>query len=403
MRNLPVHWSEGMFLRPHQFQAAERYWTEALQTSEQWDHAYNYGLRRIELSEEAISNYQFQLEVCRARMADGTLISLDVGQEPDRTDLKDAVTGLQQALIGLEDAFEKEAVIRVYLAVPKLKLGNANVVRPDVEGKHRFVSRQASFQDETTGGNDQEVEQLQLNVRVLLSTEDLTGYELLPIAQIRRSGEREALPELDASYIPPVLAIDAWRPLGRDIVRALYDFIGQKIEVFSEQTRGSGFTFEGRESGDLDRLFLLSVLNAAYCTLGQLCFASGVHPFTAYTELCRIAGMLSVFGEKRRAPELPAYDHDDLARIFRYVRQQIEMLISRVRETVYERRYFEGSGLGMLVSLQSHWFHSDWKWYVGVDKGDLTEEECRALLSPRLLDWNGRGELTRTKASRSSG
>src|SRR5688572_28048231 len=28
MKNLPVHWSEGMFLRPHHFQAADRHWAE---------------------------------------------------------------------------------------------------------------------------------------------------------------------------------------------------------------------------------------------------------------------------------------------------------------------------------------------------------------------------------------
>ena len=97
--------------------------------------------------------------------------------------------------------------------------------------------------------------------------------------------------------------------------------------------------------------------------------------------------MLAVFGDEPRQPDLPAYDHDDLARIFRYVRLQIETLISRVPERIYERQYFEGAGLGMQVQLQPHWFHSDWQWFVGVDKGSLTGEECRALLSPQLLDW----------------
>ena len=45
MHNLPVHWSEGLFLRPHHFQAADRYWTEAADLSEQWDHQYHYGIR----------------------------------------------------------------------------------------------------------------------------------------------------------------------------------------------------------------------------------------------------------------------------------------------------------------------------------------------------------------------
>ena len=90
MRNLPVHWYEGLFLRPQHFQAAERYWTEALQTSEHYDHPYRYGLRRFEFSEEAIGNYQFQVLACEARMRDGTLLSLDAGQQLDRLDLRAA-------------------------------------------------------------------------------------------------------------------------------------------------------------------------------------------------------------------------------------------------------------------------------------------------------------------------
>ena len=48
-----------------------------------------------------------------ARLRDGTLIAIDPGAELDRLDLK--------------EAFAKESVVRVFLAVPKLKLGAANV------------------------------------------------------------------------------------------------------------------------------------------------------------------------------------------------------------------------------------------------------------------------------------
>ena len=52
MRYLPVHWFEGMFLRPHQFQAADRHWEECLATSGRWDNPYNYGIQHIDLSPE---------------------------------------------------------------------------------------------------------------------------------------------------------------------------------------------------------------------------------------------------------------------------------------------------------------------------------------------------------------
>jgi type VI secretion system protein ImpJ len=373
MRNSAVHWSEGLFLRPHHFQAADRHWTETLQTSEQWDHQYNYGLRKLELSPEAMANYQVQVNACQARMKDGTLISLEAGQELDRIDLK--------------EAFATQSSVRVYLAAPKLKMGGANVATGADAGKQRYSEIKQSPQDESFGGNDQEIQLKVLNVRVLLSTQDLEGYELLPIAQIQRAGAREAAPQLDTDYIPPVLAIDAWSPLGRDIVRAIYDIIGKKIEVLSEQVVNRGITLVSQEPGDLDRLLMLAELNAAYATLGALAFALGVHPLVAYTELCRIVGQLSIFAPERRVPDIPHYDHDDLGRIFRYLKERIELLLNAIRDYEYEQRFFMGEGKGMRVTIESKWLGSDWQWFVGVSRGSLSEKECLAWLSPGALDW----------------
>ena len=385
MRNLPVHWFEGMFLRPQHFQAAERYWTEVLQTSEQWDHPYNYGLRSIALSSEAIANFQIDLTACKARLKDGTLVVLEAGQQPDRVNLKEGVSGLSDALASLEEAFQTETVIRVYLGVPKLKIGRPNVGNTEGGGQHRYVKTKLALQDESFGGNDQEIELRGLNARLLLSTQDLSGYELLPIGQIKRASETEAAPQLDEDYIPPVLAVDAWPPLSRDYVRAVYDIIGQKIQVLSDQVVNRGITLASQEPGDLERLLMLSVLNEAYATLHCMAFAVGLHPLIVYTELCRIVGSLSLYGKERRPPEIPHYDHDDLARIFKWAKRQISDYLYSVRDYVYEQRFFIGAGRGLQVALDPKWLGHGWEWYVGVNRGNISEAECRELLSQ--LDW----------------
>ncbi|MGH7202436.1 MAG: type VI secretion system baseplate subunit TssK, partial [Planctomycetaceae bacterium] len=387
MRNPPVHWHEGLFLRPQHFQAADRYWTELIQTSEAWDHAYNYGLHALEFSREALANYQFQVHALRARMRDGTIISLDPGQEPDRVNLKDSVLGLKDAMADLAQAFESESIVRVYVAVPKLKIGRPNVSADGRTSEARYVESALTLQDESLGGGDQEIQLRNLNVRLLLSTQDLSGYEVLPIAQIKRAGEGEAVPQLDESYIPPVLGTDAWPGLGRDFVRAVYDLIGQKIDVLSQQVVNRGIGLDSRHPGDLDRILMLSELNAAYSGLAVLAFARGVHPLTAYLELCRIVGQLSIFSDQRRPTDIPAYDHDELARIFRWIRDRIDMLIHSVRDYEFEQRYFIGVGMGMQVSLEPRWFNNDWQWFIGIKKGELSTQECRDLLSPGQLDW----------------
>lgn len=387
MRNPPVHWHEGLFLRPQHFQAGERHWTEAIQTSQQWDLPYHYGLHAFELSREALANHQLQIHRLQARMRDGTLVSLDAGAEPDRIDLKAALGASGTISADLEEAFQRESSLRIFLAVPKLQLGHANVATAADTSVTRFISFQQDTQDESAGGDDQTLEYKTLNVRLLLSTDDHSGYETLPIAQIRRAGDERAVPQLDTEYIPPVLSIGAWQGLGRDIVRAIYDIIGRKIEVLSQQAINRGTGFDSRDPGDMERVLMLGELNSAYATLGVLAFAEGVHPLDAYTELCRVVGQLSIFSPDRRVADVPPYDHEDLGRIFREIRTRIEQLINAVRDYEFQQRYFVGVGLGMQVTLEQQWFNSDWQWFIGVNKGDLSQQEVRELLSSGQLDW----------------
>jgi type VI secretion system protein ImpJ len=209
----------------------------------------------------------------------------------------------------------------------------------------------------------------------------------LPIAQIKRSSEGQATPEIDPEYIPPLLSSNVWPGLGDNIIRSLFDLIGQKIEVLSQQIVSRGMGRDSQDPGDLDRISMLEMLNEAYATFSVTSFAQSIHPFVLYTEFCRLLGKLSIFTPERRITDIPAYDHDDLARIFKEVKLRIERILLGLRDYEFEQRYFLGVGLGMQVSLEPRWFHSNWEWCIGVRKGDLNAQECRQLLSAGALDW----------------
>jgi type VI secretion system protein ImpJ len=392
MRYPPVNWSEGMFLLPHHFQASEKYVNELVQTSERWDHAYNYGLQRIDISQDAIGNFQFQINHCHARLRDGTLVVINPEQDVDRAEIKESIQELEGALksvaADLKNSLQVEPVVRIYLGVPKLKMGAPNVRSEWQEnGKQRFNELKRQVLEETRGGNEQEIAVKSLNVRLLLSTDDLSGYELIPIAQVHRSDERAASPRLDLRYIPPLLDCDCWPPLGREIIRSIFDIIGKKIEVLATQIITRGISLASDTPGDVERILMLAQLNEAYATLTMLAFAQGVHPYLAYSELCRIVGKLSIFAKDRRISEVPHYDHDDLGPIFYWAKERIIALLDMVKDYEYEMQKFVGVGLGMQVTLVPKWLQSDWKWYVGVLHEDLNDAECRELLAPKQLDW----------------
>ncbi len=387
MQPLSVNWREGLFLRPQHFQAADRFFAAQLQTSHAWDHPLNYGLVSLDYSAEALANQQLDIRSIRARMSDGTIVDLGAEQQPDRISLREGLAGLTKAFSNLADAFDAQPTIRVYLGIPRLRLGRANLSQNGGSDNTRYIETRLPAPDENAGGNDQDISYRSLNVRVLLSVQDLSGYDLLPILQLKRAGEKGAVPQLDPDYIPPVTSLEASPALGRGIVRAVYDLIGHKTEFLSQQLVSRGVGFDSRYPGDLDRLIMLTMLNTSYAALGSLIFARGVHPYLAYVELCRIIGTISVFSANRRVDELPHYDHENLGPVFSELKRRIELLLGTVRDYAFEQRFFVGVGLGMQVSLEPKWFNSDWQWFVGVRKGELTTEECRTLLSPGQLDW----------------
>lgn len=374
MRNLPVHWSEGMFLRPQHFQAADRHWSELIATSSHWANPYDYGIWHVEISRDALANYQLQVTACELRMRDGTVICDQDGRAPDRVDLK--------------EAFSTSSEVTAYLAIPKLTMGRANVTPLGApSSNNRYSSLPQSVQDEGSGGSDQEINFRDHNTCILLSTQGQSGFETLPIARIKRAGHEEATPEIDEDYFPPCLATTAWEPLNLGVVRSIYDRVGERIEILADRANERNMKFSSQQPGDLEDLMMLSTLNESYSVLHCLSFAQGVHPFLAYTEMCRLVGALSVFDGGRVVGDIPAYDHDDLARIFRWIRIRLDELLGARKKLEFEQRPFIGAERGMQVALEPEWFHSGWDWYVGVNGQNISDAECRELLRPGNLDW----------------
>ena len=215
--------------------------------------------------------------------------------------------------LDLKAVFERGNTLTVYLAVPVVNSGRPNVAAEgEASEAVRYVLGTQMIEDENTGVNPQPIKVRQLNLKLLHSNQDHTGYEVIPLARITKSMKAEATPELDVTYIPPLLACDAWEPLWAGLLQPIYDRIGKKIELLANQVVSRGITFDSLGQGDPLIFAQLRELNESYAVLGILAFAQGVHPLKAYLELGRLVGQLSIFGSTRRPPDLPRYDHDDL-------------------------------------------------------------------------------------------
>lgn len=367
MPHPPVHWAEGMFLGPQHLQSADRSLRDLVRTAEDWTIGYSYGLRAIEIDRDALTNRRVVLPRCHARLRDGTHL-----RYPEDATLPPAVVP--------DDAFRSPSDRpMVYLAVPRLELGRANAAMAESESTTRFLVEATETEDENQAGSPHVVEYRRLNARIIVGEAGLTGFETLPLFRLKLAETAEAAPEVDPDYIPPILACDAWSPLRDQFLSGIRDHLGSQSEKLARQMIDRGVAFESGHREDLERILMLHAVNGALATVWNLPGSRGVHPFAAYRDLCAAAGHLAVFRSQRRLPDLPRYNHDDLASTFFPLRA----MFSVVEGQDYVKRPFIGDGQRLRVLIEEDWLGSKWAFYVGVES-ELSDPAVDRLLMTEL-------------------
>ncbi len=366
-----VHWHEGMFLRPHHLQAADRYAADQAARLGQALVPYAWGCRALDVDPDALANNRFAVRRLAARMPDGTLVSL-----PEDGAL---------APLDLKPPLDRQQSVTVLLALPVLRPGRTNVADAGSDPLVRYRLDAVDADDENAGGEVEPLVVRRPNLQLLTSDRDASGYVVLPLAKVERSDRADGRPRLAPGYILPALACDACPLLSVEILQAVYDRIGRKIDVLAGQVRDRGMAGDSL-NGDAVSVGQLRLLNESYALLHGLAFTPGIHPLPAYLELCRIVGMLAVIGPTRRTPPLPRYDHDDLGNTFFPLKRAIDDLLDRVVEPEFKDRPFMGAGLRMQVDLEPAWVEANWQLYIGAQSTLPADELVRVLTQPGVLD-----------------
>jgi type VI secretion system protein ImpJ len=380
MAGRSIHWHDGMFMWPHHMQQEERFRSEEAAQQNKWNVHYNWGLRSIKIDLDALKNHRLVIHSLRARLRDGTVIDAPEDGPLPSLDLKESLAGAER--------------VTVYLALPKLRENQPNVAGSNgpldtheaLDGslgrlETRFRLDTMDLEDENSGVDPQPLAVRRLNIKLLLENDDRAGYEALPILSVQKTAETL---RLDETYIPPILACDAWAPLHVVILQGLYDRIGSRLYALAKQVETRNITFDSRNAGDAVLLGQLATLNEAYAVLNTVAFAEGVHPLSAYVELCRFVGQMAVYQPGRSVPTLPRYDHDDLGPCFTKVLQHMQAI--EVSQAEYIERQFVGEGLRMQVALENRWLETAYQMFVGVSSQLKSDDVIRLLTKSGQLD-----------------
>jgi type VI secretion system protein ImpJ len=377
MQTRQVRWHDGMLVLPHHFQALDDNFRDLVTSTIDSLIPSAYGLRTFSISEESLANYEIRIRRLEARLKDGTIVSVpDVEQLP---------------VLNVRNAFSECDRPMVFLLLPQVVSGRPNSApsREMVSSQHRFATVVEQRDEINTGENRREIElqEFNLQLKALPSFETPAGFEALPLMRLRRSSQPGATPEIDTSYVPPVLASESFAGLRHGILQNMYAQLGAFIKRQAADLVARGGWLEAN-SPDVSRLIAqLTAANSSYPVIFQLIHQSGVHPFNVYLEFCRLIGQLAIFREDLEAPILPSYDHDRIADVFDALSSQLDSVFQSSQfGGQISRRPFVGTIARIEVALESDWLQPGHELYIGIGS-ELPADTLDQLFANSHLDW----------------
>lgn len=321
-----VVWSEGMFLNPQHFQQQERYLERYINGKCSAYGAYGWGLHQFEIDQQLLKLGKISVTRAEGVFPDGTPFNFpDVDEAPPVFDVP-----------------ENTHNCIVYLAVPVRRPGAVDVLSEDsAQGLARYFSTEQHVRDVAS----EDAENIAINVgklhmRLLLETDDMSGYAGIGLIRISESREDKNV-LLDDQYIPTVLDAQA--------ASRLSGFLSELVGMLHHRGESiAGRMGEGSQgnSAMIADHIMLQLINRLEPLTQHLARMQGLHPLDLYTELLQMVGELSTFVSKtKRPPMFNAYLHDDLQNTYVPVMTALRQCLSMVYEqtaislTLVEKKY----------------------------------------------------------------
>lgn len=372
----PLFWHQGLFLQPQHFQLLELSLRTHLSSVHNNLQPHFWGTGEIGIQQAALGTGSFKLLSGSILFPDGAFVDLPGNAVAESRSFTEAWG-------------EGGKPLRVYAGIKKWNSAGANVTvleksTPLAGVTTRFISKAdpEEIKDLHSDGPEGQVKTLHYMLRIFWEneTDQLGDYDLVPIAQLERSGEEITLSQ---NYIPPCLSFAGSDTLAR-LTRDIRDQITSRSYQLEEYKRQRGI--QTAEFGSRDMVYLLALrsLNRYVPLLLHYTETRQVHPWTVYGTLRQLIGELSSFSEKVTVKgeckdeniTLPAYDHRGLWECFSTAQGLISRLIDEITagpeyvvRLVYDGTYYA-------TDLKPAIFESGNRFYL-VCK---TEEDPKSVL-----------------------
>lgn len=308
-----VVWSEGMFLNPQHFQQLDRYLEQFVEGRCSANGAYSWGWHDFSIDQKLLNLGKLSISHGRGVLPDGTPFDFPGGDEPPP--VMEVPEGVRNAV--------------VYLGIPVRRPEGVDVLPPEGgQSLARYQAEETEVRDTAsdTGGSSK-ILIGKLRLRLLLETDDLSGYACVGALRILESKEDKHI-SLDENYIPPCLDCKATPRLS-----GFLNELGGMLHLRGESIAGRLADARRAGTAEIADYLMLQLLNRLEPMVLHLVRQQGLHPEVLYKECLQIAGELATFSSgTRRPPQFPVYLHDELQDTFAPVIASINQYLAHVVE-----------------------------------------------------------------------
>lgn len=375
----PLYWHQGLFLQPQHFQLQDRHTQSLFEPLIHQSLPHFWGVGSMTVKSAALGNRSIGL-------TDGSFLFGDMTWAviPDN-----AVVASRT----FEDAWEDGAKpFMIYLGLKRFSPTGENVsVVKDLSRIGDVTTRFATTEDADDckdllgSGPEAKVRQMHLVLRFFweAETDQLSDYELIPLARLERQGDAIVLGD---DYIPPCLSLGASPALER-LVKEVRDQVaarGRQLEAY-KRDRG----VHTAQFGSRDMVFLLALrsLNRYISLLVHMTESGRVHPWTTYGILRQLIGEMTTFSERISvagvsadgAVLVPAYQHRNLGPCFTAAKQLITQLLDEITAGPEHMLALAFDGTYYAIDLPPTVFEGRNRFYLAVETQANPETVIPAL------------------------
>lgn len=360
-----VVWSEGMFLNPQHFQQQERYFERYINGKCDAYGAYGWGVNDFEIDQQLLKLGKLSVITAKGVFPDGTPFSVpDLNDPPPVIDLPE----------NLHD-------VLVYIAIPVRRPGAVDVLSEEnSQGLARYYLADMQVRDVTEEGSENlGVDIAKLRTKLLLDTDDLSGYTCIGVIKISETREDKDI-ILDDQYIPSCLDIN--------VSSRLSGFLTELVGLLHHRAESiAGRLADARRGGtaEVADYMMLQLINRIEPFANHLSSIQGLHPISMYGETLQMVGELSTFVTKnKRPPSFTPYLHDNLTDTFAPVMAALRECLSMVYEQTAVSMPLVDKKYGIRVSEITDRSLLTSSMYVLAARADVAEDIIRTRLPAQI-------------------